>query len=333
MMNVIGSSNHSRITPSQTISNLDYLPLKTEILSPQGFGEGNFEQINLKNANFQDKNLKNANFKSANLQYANFRSADLTGADFTGANLERADFTGAILHRANFYGANLQKATLNSANLSKAILEKVNLDGAFLSHTILKEANLKAASLISAHLNEAFLDETNLETANLSKAYLIQTSLKKANLTAANLCGAWLTGANLEKTILKNAYYNSKTGFDADFDAKTAGMLFVSLETIADLLIIFNSLSQLSCRYLGQTIVSKYWHNSRPNCDWLSQFQIDSRSQFTFTGNLQTPLAISEIRQAQTWVNIFVHECSQILKGFSDLIAQENLGNFFDNIS
>lgn len=54
--------------------------------------------------------------------------------------------------------------------------------------------------------------------------------------------------------------------------------------------------------------------------------------QFTFTGNLETPLAISEIKEAQTWMNIFVGECSQILKGFSDLIAQENLGDFFGNI-
>jgi uncharacterized protein YjbI with pentapeptide repeats len=333
MMNVISPSSHSRIARApQVIGDMGYLPPKTATFTPQGFSESNFENIKLKTANFQGQNLKNVNFRSADLQYANFRSADLTGADFAGANLERADFTGAILHRANFTDANLQKATFSNANLSKTILEKANLDGAFLSHTIMKEANLKGASLIGAHLNEAILDQTNLETANLSKAYLIQTSLQKANLTAVNLCGTWLTGANLEKAILHQAYYNSKTGFDADFDPKATGMLFISLENIADLLTIFNTLSQLSCRYLGQSIIHKYWQNSRPSFPWLEQFQIDSRSQFTFTGNLETPLTISDIKQAQTWMNIFIRECSQILKGFSELIAQENLADVLKNI-
>jgi uncharacterized protein YjbI with pentapeptide repeats len=330
---VIGPSSHSQSAHyPQAISENGHLSPKTSPLSVQGCNQTNFENIKLKSANFQGQNLRNANFRSAELQYANFRAADLTGADFTGANLERTDFTGAIIQRANFYGANLQKATFSSANLSKTILEKANLEGAFLSHTIIKEANLKGASLINAHLNEAILDETHLETANLSKAYLIQTSLKKANLTGVNLCGTWLIGANLEKTILYHAYYNKKTGFDADFDPKAQEMRFISLENMADLLTIFNTLSQLSCRYLGQTIICKYWQNSRPSFSWLEQFQIDSRSQITFTGNLETSLTISEIEQAQTWMNIFIRECSQILKGFSELIAQENLAHFFENI-
>lgn len=54
-------------------------------------------------------------------------------------------------------------------------------------------------------------------------------SMRSANLRAANLREADLTSADLTSANLRAAYYSKYTVLPEDFDAKSAGMLWIEL--------------------------------------------------------------------------------------------------------
>lgn len=246
------------------------------------------------------------------------------------------DFQKVQLRRANLRGFNLTSTDFRGADLSYANLREVNLSYADLRGCYLNEANLIGANLTGANLEEtylikAYLTRANLDGAILTKSYLTGAFLTKANLNKADLRGAFLNGADLNGAFLKGAYYNEKTCFDSGFNAKELGMeekySLNSSEnkkvTVEELMEIFKNILEIGKRYLGNTLTAKYFISSRPEFDWLSNFEIDDSLTITFSGNIKTSVTIIQHKFFHHWIDMFIKNCSMIVGDFDKIVAQK----------
>lgn len=308
---------------SQTFSNQPEAGVSlsaTQLLERFASGEKRFRQVQLKKINLQKANLAQIDLREADLSYANLREADLSGADLRDACLEGADLYKANLSRANLQGARLAKTNFKEANLQRVSLEGAFLEGAFLTKAMLGRANLKDALLMGAHLNEADLSYANLSNAFLDGAYLLESNLSKATLTEASLIDALLSGATLSGANFNDGFYSDKTNFDAGFDPVSVGLRKAKKITLEDLLSTFKHLSDCSSRYFGNKMAAKYWESSRPNIEWLQQFQISASGQITYSGTLSEPLTFYKLRSCQKWIERYIKSCSMIIQEFPTLI-------------
>jgi hypothetical protein len=98
---------------------------------------------------------------------------------------------------------------------------------------------------------------------------------------------------------------------------------------LSEVLTALNSLSQFAAQYLGKAVVTNYWKSSRPDADWLNQFQIER----TGTLSLATAIALSPQQEItpqqqawiQQWVSAFIDRCTKVIRDFPALVAQKAL--------
>lgn len=274
------------------------------------------------------KNQYNAGQRDfANLQ---LRRADLRGLDLSNANFKGADFSYANLRDVNFSGADLREAYFNEADLTGA-----NLQG----------ANLSQASLV-----KTYLIKSNLQQANLQNAYLSGAYLTKGNLENALLQGAYFNGTQLTGAKFTNAIYDEKTKFDHTVNLEKLGLKTVEqarLEanskiienddlitpeetpihgvTISAVVKMFNHLLKTSYHYLGGTMTLRYWKSSRPQVDWLNNFEIDNSAKLTYIGDQETPLSDEQLNVIREWIIGFVKSCSMIIQNYTQMLDPQFL--------
>jgi uncharacterized protein YjbI with pentapeptide repeats len=294
-----------------------------QLLERYKAGEKKFRQVQLKKVDLKGANLAGIDLRGSDLSYANLKEADLSNADLREACLVGVDFSKTNLSRANLQGARLEKANLKETNLTRASFEGAILEGAFLTKAIAGRANFQGCSLVGAHLNEADLNYANLANAFLDAAYLIQTNLQKATLTETSLIGAFLSGATLNGTNFKGAYYTDKTNFDVSFDLASAGLRKVKKTTLEEIIRTFTHLGECASRYVGSKMTARYWESSRPNCEWLQNFQVSASGQITFTGNPKETLTFARLLACSKWSEGFIKSCSTIVGQFPSLIDPE----------
>ncbi len=237
------------------------------------------------------------------------RQADLRGINLSGANLEQADLRGANLIRANLSGSQLEDSYLNEASLDDANLDHCGLSRAILLKTSLINANLKRADLTKTYLSGSLLLNSNLEEANLAGAYL---------------SGVQIFGANCRK-----AYYTKSTYFDISLKPGRLGMRKLEeemLETsIEKILSDFNYLGSIIGRYIGKTMMAKYWENARPKIQWLENFSINSPDKLIYFTGKQTVANFTQRQDCQDWGNQFVQNSSAIVHNLPSLIQSDHL--------
>ncbi|MBD2101166.1 hypothetical protein [Leptolyngbya sp. FACHB-261] len=95
----------------------------------------------------------------------------------------------------------------------------------------------------------------------------------------------------------------------------------VSLE---DVVAALNHLSKFTTRYLGTAVIVNYWKSSRPDSDWLTQFNIDRTGRMTFTGDASRFLPAHH-QQVRQWVKSFIRRCAQVLRDFPQMLEQDGL--------
>jgi uncharacterized protein YjbI with pentapeptide repeats len=266
--------------------------------------------------------LGERNFENIDLQGANLQSIELEGINFTGSNFRGANLTDCNLQRAILNEVNFSEATLIETDLDKASMINANFDRANLANASLNETQLIGALLTDgAYLRGAYLIGAFLNNAKLTDAILT-----KANLMGAHLNGACLKRAQLTDAYLTGAYYNSNTQFDREFDPSKAGMFKISDEveqgktSISQLLDVFNHACQCSCKYLGNTITAQYLEKSKPNFEWLQQFQFDRAGKLTYSGSTKEFVTQEQLDSLQIWIDSFRAHCSKIIPEFSKMI-------------
>lgn len=296
-----------------------------EIQDKYNRGERNFQNYDLKKVV-----LRGINLKEVNLSGVDFSYADLRDVDFSGANLRNCCFHGADLRNSNLSHTRLAEADLTDAMLNQSSLVKADCRKATFVKTHLTKANLENAYLNEANLNEACLNEANLSKANLKKvnlenAFLIGANLTQTYFNESDLSGAYLMSCVLDKTCFKGAKYDEKTKFKVGANPQELGMKKKNVVLTKELLDNINKLSKYSQKYLGSTISVKYWHSSRPECDWIKKFTIDDSGLISFSGSTKESVEDLQIKWYEQWINQYIKSCSMIIKGFENLIKEDNL--------
>lgn len=230
--------------------------------------------------------------------------------------LIKGDLCFANLSNANLVGANLKNAILIGVNLQNANLFKANLDGANL-----KGANLSGVSLALASLTGAKLQGTNLINSSIDSAILNQACLQGADLR-----GAYLLGTDLGHAHLSRSYYSDQTCFDKNFCPEDAGMQTDVRITFRQIIDQFNRLGVEAKCHLGEVVTARYWESSRDEISGLMNFQVNrSSAAIVFSGNSDIHLDFSDLQQLQTWVNQFIHQCSQVLPNFRKFLDYQQI--------
>jgi hypothetical protein len=66
----------------------------------------------------------------------------------------------------------------------------------------------------------------------------------------------------------------------------------------------------------------KYWQSSRPNHQWLQQFNLDKSARITLANKTTEAITKEQQELLQSWGDLFIKSCSQIIHNFADLISK-----------
>ncbi|MBL1176097.1 hypothetical protein [Pantanalinema sp. GBBB05] len=99
--------------------------------------------------------------------------------------------------------------------------------------------------------------------------------------------------------------------------------------TIKDLIAALNHLSKFTTQFLGTHVIVNYWKSTRPNHEWLNNFQVDRSAQLSFSSSIPQELLQTLSHEQQNWIRewitAFIKRCSQVIRDFPQLIEQKAL--------
>lgn len=95
--------------------------------------------------------------------------------------------------------------------------------------------------------------------------------------------------------------------------------------TIEELLKALNLLSQFSSNYMGTKLTANYWQLTRPNFDWLDNFQINRSAEIAFSGASTETVSALQHQWVKEWTAAFIKQCSQIIQDLHTMIEQKGL--------
>ena len=101
--------------------------------------------------------------------------------------------------------------------------------------------------------------------------------------------------------------------------------------TLKELLATLNHLSQFTTEYLGTAVIANYWKSSRPDIDWLDNFQVSRKAEITLSGSVPEAISESEtvsreqIQGIHSWVAAFIERCTKVIRDFPVLVKQKAL--------
>lgn len=95
---------------------------------------------------------------------------------------------------------------------------------------------------------------------------------------------------------------------------------------VKDVLAALNHFSQFTTQYLGATVVTNYWKSTRPDIDWLSQFQVDRSAQISVPDSAASLSLTPEQHQwVRDWTAVFIQRCSKVIRDYPTIIKQRAL--------
>jgi hypothetical protein len=98
---------------------------------------------------------------------------------------------------------------------------------------------------------------------------------------------------------------------------------------LKELLAALNHLSEFTTQYLGTAVITNYWKSSRPDIDWLHNFQVDRSAHLVFASPISQstnqPITAQQQGWAQEWVAAFIKRCSQVIRDFPTIVNQRAL--------
>lgn len=273
--------------------------ISNQLCEQYSAGERIFSQINLQEANLEKAFLSRIDLSNSDLSYANLELVNLNHA-----SLKESSLVEANLSRANLFETNFNKADLTGANVTGA-----NITGANFAYANLSKANFSVTKLFE---NSKISGNQNNNSQEITK-------YNKVNFYGAILTGAFFIGVNLSFANLERAVYDDKTNFPSNFNPGNVGMVHIRMmQTVAldQLLAKFNYSFSFANRYLGAAITTKYFYISRPDFEWLEQFQIDSMHRISFLGTVSSFVSVEQLTSFQEWIDTFHLTCAKIIKNF-----------------
>jgi len=100
-----------------------------------------------------------------------------------------------------------------------------------------------------------------------------------------------------------------------------------SSATLQDVLAALNHLSRFTTQYLGIPVIVNYLKSTRPDQEWLQQFQIDRAAHISFssTDGMTQPLSDEQQQWIRDWMAVFIRRCSQAVRDFATIVEQKAL--------
>ncbi|PSB00731.1 hypothetical protein [Merismopedia glauca] len=95
--------------------------------------------------------------------------------------------------------------------------------------------------------------------------------------------------------------------------------------TIQELVNALNEMTIFCHKYIGQTMTIKHLEKSRPDDNWLSQFQISKSHQIMFIGNPQQKLTTDQKTLMKQWIKNFLEQLSFVLSNLPDMLEKSAL--------
>jgi len=92
-----------------------------------------------------------------------------------------------------------------------------------------------------------------------------------------------------------------------------------------ELLSALNKLSHFTTQYLGKVVVTNYWKSSRPESNWLKEFEIDRNGQISHPKQNAIACTPEQIHQIQEWVQAYIKRCKQVIRNFDQMLEQDCL--------
>jgi len=203
--------------------------------------------------------------------------------------------------------------------------KKVNFRQAHLNNANLEKAYLSCANFTQASLNYCNISYANMRKAELNNAFLTGANLTQTYLGESNLIGTCFTSTIINKTYFRESQYDKNTQFDSKLNLKEMGLIYVECNgvTLADVLNAINYISSCSQKYLGVSLVIKYWHSSKANNEWLNKFQINHEGRVIYLGREKELLNDFQIQWYHQWVREYFKSCSSIISNFPQLIQTD----------
>lgn len=99
-----------------------------------------------------------------------------------------------------------------------------------------------------------------------------------------------------------------------------------SSATLQDVLAALNHLSMFTTQYLGIPIIVNYLKSTRPDQEWLQQFQIDRAAHVSFSST-ESDISLSTEQQQwiRDWMAAFIRRCSKVVRDFATIVEQKAL--------
>ncbi|MDJ1183468.1 hypothetical protein [Roseofilum casamattae] len=92
--------------------------------------------------------------------------------------------------------------------------------------------------------------------------------------------------------------------------------------TLKELLQALNQLSASTTQYLGKAVITNYWKSTRPDIEWLQNFEISRTAELTLTSSesLSQGVTPEQLKWIQTWVAAFIKRCIKVIRDFPALV-------------
>jgi hypothetical protein len=96
---------------------------------------------------------------------------------------------------------------------------------------------------------------------------------------------------------------------------------------IEDLVIALNQLNYFSNSFLGAILTFNAWQSTRPQFDWLDNFQVNRATKnITFSGITTSTADAIQLQWIQEWVSAFIYQISQTIRDFAISVEQKRIG-------
>ncbi len=102
--------------------------------------------------------------------------------------------------------------------------------------------------------------------------------------------------------------------------------------TTEELLNTLNQVSHFISKYMGTKLTANYWELSRPQFEWLKNFQVNHSAKITFSTINRKPVSALHHQWVKQWAGAFIKRCAQTIKDLPALIEEKCLDENQKNI-
>lgn len=172
---------------------------------------------------------------------------------------------------------------------------------------------------LNTNLTLLVLTQINKLAIDLGVVKQLKTALQE------DIDSAIKTFEALTKTTSNNKTYPAAKTTESYNLGKSPSTSLEANVTLEELLNALNYLIKFTSKYMGKRLTIDYWKSTRPQLDWLENFEITSSAEISFSGVIKKPISTLQHMWIKEWAAAFIKHCSQIIQDLPTMIEQKGL--------